>query len=310
MNSLLQQLFMIPTFRESILNAPIDKNEGLLDDNSLYQLQHIFSGLKASDKQYINTKSFAKSFKDYDGNPVNPNEQMDVDEFFGSFMDKLENQTKGTAYEYTIKNHFGGFQTNEFIGTDCVHRGERVEPFISIQVEVKNKKSLTEGLESYVAGEILEGENAYQCDHCESKVRAIKRQCVKRLPNFLVISLRRFEFDFDSMTRNKLNDYFEFPMILNMEPYTQEGLERAEKEKERLQGKEVQIPEKTFSDDYYDYKLKGVIIHMGTAESGHYYSYILDIDQNKWFEFNDIWVSEIDPNKISNECFGGQEKYS
>lgn len=41
-------------------------------------------------------------------------------------------------------------------------------------------------------------------------------------------------------------------------------------------------------DNYYNYKLKGVVIHMGNAEAGHYYSYIEERDnQGKWFEFND-----------------------
>ena len=123
---------------------------------------------------------------------------------------------------------------------------------------------------------MLEGENAYQCDHCEAKVRALRRVCIKHLPNFLIIALRRFEFDFDSMTRVKLNDLCEFPLDIDMEPYTQEGLDRHEKEKERLNNKDVQVPPKKFHDDYYNYKLRGIVIHAGTAETGHYYSYIRD----------------------------------
>jgi Ubiquitin carboxyl-terminal hydrolase len=30
---------------------------------------------------------------------------------------------------------------------------------------------------------------------------------------------------------------------------------------------------------YYSYKLRGIVIHTGTAESGHYYSYIGNNDQ-------------------------------
>ncbi|CAN0456448.1 unnamed protein product, partial [Scytosiphon promiscuus] len=29
-----------------------------------------------------------------------------------------------------------------------------------------------------------------------------------------------------------------------------------------------------YPDAYYEYKLAGVLVHMGTADSGHYYSYI------------------------------------
>ncbi|OMJ88629.1 hypothetical protein SteCoe_9412 [Stentor coeruleus] len=312
MNSILQQLFMIPTFKDSILRCPCEVDE----ENLLYQLQYIFSGLRSSDKQYINPKGFTKAFKDFEGNPINIIEQMDVDEFFGSFMDKLETLIKGTQYEELIKLHFGGLQVTELIGNgalpkgslknpnknsrgqsesdtnECPHRSERYEPFLSISVDVKNKRSLQESLESYVSEEILEGENSYQCDHCEAKVKAIRRVCVKHLPNYLIIALRRFEFDFDTMTREKLNDYFEFPFDLNMEPYTQEGLD-SDKEKK--------------PSDYYHYRLRGIVIHTGTAESGHYYSYISSHKQ--WIEFNDTWVCKINQESIPNDCFGGEEKF-
>lgn len=44
---------------------------------------------------------------------------MDADEFFNSFMDKIENQLKDTRYEHLIKNSFGGKLTNEIISKDC-----------------------------------------------------------------------------------------------------------------------------------------------------------------------------------------------
>ena len=306
MNSLLQQLFMLSTFRNAILATDTEAHE----DNLLYQLQYLFASLQCSDKQYINPKAFASTIKDFDGNAINVNEQMDVDEFFNYFMDKLEGFLKDSPYQGLIKQHFGGLQVTELIGKDCTHRSERHEPFLSISVEVKNKKSLLEGLESFVAGEMLEGENAYQCDHCEAKVRALRRVCIKHLPNFLIIALRRFEFDFDSMTRVKLNDLCEFPLTIDMEPYTQEGLDRHEKEKEKLNNKDVQVPPKKFHDDYYNYKLRGIVIHAGTAETGHYYSYIRDALQRNWYEFNDIWIKEFNPDDIPDECYGGEEKFS
>ena len=291
MNSILQQLYMIESFRSGILSAPSPSPSLSSEDNLLYQLQYIFTGLKESDKQYITTKNFAKAFKDQEGNEINVVEQMDVDEFFGSFMDKLENLLKPSPQADLIKVHFGGVQVTELIGKECPHRSEREEPFLSISVEVKNKKTLIEGLESYVEEELLEGENSYQCDHCESKVKAIRRVCVKYLPNFLILALRRFEFDFDSMTREKLNDYFEFQEELDMEKFTQEGLEN-----ERLRPK-----------DYYLYGLRGIVIHAGTAEIGHYYSYIYH--EGTWVEFNDIWVGLVNPQNIANDCFGGEEKF-
>ena len=55
----------------------------------------------------------------------------------------------------------------------------------------------------------------------------------------------------------------------------------------------------------YDYRLKGIVIHYGSADFGHYYSYIKETDV-KWIEFNDERVREFDPRDIELECFGGE----
>ena len=72
MNSLMQQFFMIPSFRQDILavNDP-NKNSTPKDDNVLYQIQCIFTALQTSEKQYYNPKGFCHAFKDWDGNPTN-----------------------------------------------------------------------------------------------------------------------------------------------------------------------------------------------------------------------------------------------
>lgn len=36
----------------------------------------------------------------------------------------------------------------------------------------------------------------------------------------------------------------------------------------------------------YEFTLKGVVLHYGSAEFGHYFSYIKETD-TKWIEFND-----------------------
>ena len=94
---------------------------------------------------------------------------------------------------------------------------------------MKNQKSIQQSLNSFIQGEMLEGDNAYYCEKCDKKVDTLKRTCIKRMPRFLIIALRRFEFDYDRMVRVKVNDYCEFPMELDLEPYTQEGLSKRER---------------------------------------------------------------------------------
>ena len=63
---------------------------------------------------------------------------------------------------------------------------------------------------------------------------------------------------------------------------------------------------RTNKKDYFEYKLKGVVVHSGTADYGHYYSYINYKDE-KWAEFNDSSIRDFDSKKIAEECFGGKE---
>ena len=95
---------------------------------------------------------------------------------------------------------------------------------MTINLQVKNKHSIQESLESFVEAEMLEGDNAYYCEKCKKKVNTLKRCCIKRLPNVLFMVLKRFELNFDTMKKLKINDYCEFPMKINMKEYCQQSL--------------------------------------------------------------------------------------
>lgn len=58
------------------------------------------------------------------------------------------------------------------------------------------------------------------------------------------------------------------------------------------------------------YDLVGVTVHTGTADGGHYYSFIKERNSasghDRWFLFNDAEVKLFDPSQIATECFGGE----
>lgn len=60
------------------------------------------------------------------------------------------------------------------------------------------------------------------------------------------------------------------------------------------------------------YELVGVTVHTGTADGGHYYSFIKERTKTsyhtheRWFLFNDAEVKPFDPSQIAAECFGGE----
>ena len=233
MNSLLQQFYMIPSFRNDILSVQRLNKCTNPDEDMLFQIQCLFSALNESVKQFYNPKLFCHAFKDWEGKSINVLEQMDVDEFFNLFLDKMEREIKGTPQESSIKYHFGGIFANQIICKDCPHSSIREEPFLAINLQIKNKKSLQHCLDSFVQGEMLEGNNAYHCERCDKKVSSLKRVCIKRLPRYLICVLKRFDINYDTMLKYKLNEYCEFPMQLNMEPYTVEGLAKKDRDREK-----------------------------------------------------------------------------
>ena len=46
------------------------------------------------------------------------------------------------------------------------------------------------------------------------------------------------------------------------------------------------VSEEGEDDADFEYKLVGILIHMGGAQAGHYISYIKH-ETDKWYEFND-----------------------
>lgn len=61
-----------------------------------------------------------------------------------------------------------------------------------MRLEIIKKNSLKQALTEFIKGEVLEGENAYFCEKCNKKIKAVKRVCVKSLPEVLILTLKRF----------------------------------------------------------------------------------------------------------------------
>ena len=280
MNSILQQIFMIPMLRETLLsiNNPDKKNV-------LFQLQLLFSALKLYESQYYDPSSFVLA------NKLNFYEQMDADEYFGMFIDKIENDIKNiyineneNKYKELFRFFFGIKALDELKFVDCGHKRYNEFFYNNIQLEVKGFNNLYNSLKNYFKTEIMDGENKINCEGCNMKRTCHKRQIFKSLPNILVMNLKRFEFDYNTMLKSKLNNYFEFPFELDMKDYLIED------------HKEINTK----------YELTGITIHFGFSDYGHYYDLIKSPD-GKWYKFNDNCIYEFDEKDIPHEAFGEKD---
>ena len=280
MNAILQQIFMIPMLRETLLNINNPDKK-----NVLFQLQLLFSALKLYESQYYDPSSFVLA------NKLNFYEQMDADEYFGMFIDKIENDIKNiyinekeNKYKDLFRLFFGIKALDELKFVDCGHKRYNEFFYNNIQLEVKGFNNLDNSLKNYFKTEIMDGENKINCEGCNMKRTCHKRQIFKSLPNILVVNLKRFEFDYNTMLKSKLNNYFEFPFELDLKEYLIE------------ENQEINTT----------YELTGITIHFGFSDYGHYYD-LIKSPNGKWYKFNDNCVYEFDEKDIPQEAFGEKE---
>ncbi|KAL4968635.1 putative ubiquitin C-terminal hydrolase [Aspergillus stella-maris] len=289
LNSLLSQLFMNVGFREFMLQ--LNLTEPSTSQKLLEETKKVFGYMQESWLKGVDPSGFVDSIRTYDNEPVDVTIQMDVDEFYNLLFDRWEAQITGPDDRKKFRSFYGGQLVQQIKSKECTHISERLEPFSAIQCDIKGKASLEESLQAYVEGEIMQGDNKYSCTSCGRHVDAVKRACLKDVPDNLIFHLKRFDFDMVSMVRSKINDEFQFPERIDMTPFTVDYLSDNNAETEQ---------------DIFE--LVGVLVHSGTAESGHYYSYIRERpggNGGTWVEFNDSDVSRFDPNRIAEQCFGG-----
>ncbi|KAK7970335.1 Ubiquitin carboxyl-terminal hydrolase [Apiospora saccharicola] len=290
LNSLFTQLFMNTGFRHFMLERPIMDTE---THQLLSETQVLFANMQGSIRRFVDPQSCVSSIMTYEETPIDIHNQMDVDEFYNLLFDRWEAQLPTERAKKTLKSIYGGQLVQQVKSKECEHVSERMEPFSAIQCDIKGKSGLESSLQAYVDGEIMEGDNKYKCETCDRHVDAVKRACLKDIPDNLIFHLKRFDFNLRTLQRSKINDYFPFPSKIDMQPYTIEHLSN---------------PSDNAEPDTFE--LVGVLVHSGTAESGHYYSYIRERPSTStasWVEFNDDSVTMWDPALMAGCCFGGQD---
>ncbi|XP_022096710.1 ubiquitin carboxyl-terminal hydrolase 34-like [Acanthaster planci] len=294
MASCMQQLFMMPEARAPILSARI--TEDTQHASILMELQRMFAFLQDSERKAYNPRSFCKVYT-MDKQPLNTGEQKDMTEFFTDLISKMEEMTP--QLNDLVCDLFKGELTNNVVSLDCPHVSSTTEEFCTVRCQVADMKNLYESLDEVTVKDTLEGDNMYTCSQCGKKVRAEKRACFKTLPKILSFNTMRYTFNMVTMMKEKVNTHFSFPLKLNMAGYTEDALMSSDRNRQ----------DNLTEDASYMYDLIGVTVHTGTADGGHYYSFIKDRMQScddQWYMFNDAEVKPFDSTQLAGECFGGE----
>eukprot|EP00887_Chlorella_sp_A99_P006654 scaffold3.g6654.t1 len=135
--------------------------------------------------------------------------------------------------------------------------------------------TLADCLQLFTADERLEGVEAFHCEACCDKTPATKRLRLHRLPDTLVLHIKRFKLKGTSM--DKLTASVAFPLS---------GLRLAA----------FASPESGLGEDDCVYDLYAVSNHYGNLSGGHYTAMCRVADpggDDAWFSFNDEAVSRV-----------------
>ncbi|RHY09845.1 hypothetical protein DYB25_003624 [Aphanomyces astaci] len=123
---------------------------------------------------------------------------------------------------------------------------------------------------SYLAPEVLDGDNQYYCDTCQAKQNATRHIEIEEstLPPTLMLHLMRFVYDVKTCTKKKVQDAVEIPAEICMRDL---------------------LPSSKVS-----YRLVGMLNHRGTtASAGHYTAHIFEPSTAAWYLFDDTQVDPV-----------------
>ncbi|XP_019453814.1 PREDICTED: ubiquitin carboxyl-terminal hydrolase 8-like isoform X1 [Lupinus angustifolius] len=135
--------------------------------------------------------------------------------------------------------------------------------------------SLYNCLEAFLQKEPLGPEDMWYCPSCKKPCQASKKLDLWRLPEVLVIHLKRFQYS--RFMKNKLETYVDFPVDnLDLSAYIAYG-----------NGKS------------YRYTLYAISNHYGSMGGGHYTAFVHH-GGDQWYDFDDGHVHPISKEKIKS----------
>uniref|UniRef100_A0A668VF56 Ubiquitin carboxyl-terminal hydrolase 47 n=1 Tax=Oreochromis aureus TaxID=47969 RepID=A0A668VF56_OREAU len=337
LNSLLQTLFMTPEFRNALYNWEFEEQEEDPVTSIPYQLQRLFVLLQTSKKRAIETTDVTRSFG-WDSSEAW--QQHDVQELCRVMFDALEQKWKQTEQADLINQLYQGKLKDYVRCLECGYESWRIDTYLDIPLVIRPfgasqaYGSVEEALQAFIQPETLDGPNQYFCERCKKKCDARKGLRFLHFPYLLTLQLKRFDFDYTTMHRIKLNDRMTFPEELDMSPFIDVEDEKSpQTESCTDSGAENegschsdQMSNDFSTDDCVDegicldstsstervlkpkslltFELFSVMVHSGSAAGGHYYACIKSFSDGQWYSFNDQHVSKITQDDI-RKTYGG-----
>ncbi|KAF9406838.1 ubiquitin-specific protease doa4 [Podila epigama] len=224
--------------------------------------------------------------------PEGENEGSEQDE---ERMEKLpEYEASRIAWERYLRRDnsivvslFQGQFKNRLCCSKCGKTSTTYNAFMYLALPIKAKVSgrqpqtLLSCLNAFVEPETMEGENAWNCPQCKKPRKASKHLTISRVPDVLLIQLKRFSSD--GPFKNKIKAMVQYPLTdLDLTRY---------------------LPKRSMNEppEPAIYDLYAVSNHSGEVSSGHYTACVRGETPGSWTNFDDTRVSPCDKSVAVSE---------
>ena len=267
-NSVLQLLLQCTVFNKLILLNNIDGN--LINKYSNFIQQYANSNGSISPSNIINYVSNHLGRNNY--------QQEDAEQYLNFMIDtmieemhnwtihnslvdsKMANSSKNITLKELINNIFTINIEKNIYCPICNNVSKSNDNINKLYLSINSQQDLKSLIYEYLY-EILDDQNRWKCDKCNNFVNATIKKNIISLPKYLIIVLKRYNND-----NNKINNNINMAdhMIIN-------------------------------SKNYY---IRGIILHSGITNGGHYVYYGLKDDI--WYKYNDSSVTPVSADTINN----------
>ena len=238
--------------------------------NVLGELDKRFKGHAQHDSQEVlsslldilhNTLSYKVDIS-YSGEVKNELDKMEV-EAIKTWRNHFKKE-----YSKILEIFYGQFHS-KIVCQKCKKYSNNFDPFSLLTLPVTETCfNIYDCFNEFTKNEVLDSNNEWKCEHCKEYSNAIKVLSLWKIPEVLIVVLKRFNYGFFSM---KINRKIEFSLDdLDLEKYV-DG----------------------YNKYNAHYEAFAIINHTGYLGFGHYYSYCKN-GNGEWYMFDDSDVTELD----------------
>ncbi|KAJ7943824.1 Ubiquitin carboxyl-terminal hydrolase [Quillaja saponaria] len=214
-----------------------------------------------------NLNYFSSCFRRY--------QQEDAHEFLQCFLDKLErcfldsnkkDKNSSSQIDNLVERIFGGRLISKLRCCNCGRCSDTYEPLIDLSLEIENVDTLPSALESFT--KVEEIDEKFRCENCEEEVSMEKQLILDQTPSVSAFHLKRFKTDGSYV--EKVDKHVEFPLELDLQPYTSQE-----------------------NDVALKYDLYAIVVHIGfSSTSGHYFCFVRS-SSDTWHKLDDSKVTRV-----------------